>query len=147
MRCHCVLLTTWLATTPDGVALWTGAAWTGDPVVREKVAARLESDGPRITAVALCPSFPTEEPISEHALLAALIREYKGDFIAPGAPFDDVVPRSPEPAPGPAARWWSHARTSDTPCSPCVGHGYVGRRGGVAGTCPGGPRMPTGDDG
>lgn len=88
-------MTTWLASTPDGVALWTGERWTGDPAVRQKVAARL-ADRPMIEAVALCPAFPTAEPIGQHALLAALIREYGGDLIAPGAPFDDVVPPLPD---------------------------------------------------
>lgn len=84
-------MTTWLASTPDGVALWTGDRWAADPAVRQRVSERL-AGGPTIEAVALCPSFPTTEPIGQHTLLAALIREYGGDLIAPGAPFDDVVP-------------------------------------------------------
>lgn len=41
-------------------------------------------------------SFSTQEPIGPQALLAALIREYGGDLVAPGAPFDDVVPPLPD---------------------------------------------------
>lgn len=84
-------MTTWMASTADGIALWTGDRWTGDPAVRDKVVTQL-AQGATITAIATCPSFPTQEPIGPQALLAALIREYGSDLIAPGAPFDDVVP-------------------------------------------------------
>lgn len=88
-------MTTWMASTADGIALWTGERWTGDPVVCDKIASQL-AQGSTIAAIATCPSFSTQEPIGPQALLAALIREYGGDLVAPGAPFDDVVPPLPD---------------------------------------------------
>lgn len=82
---------TWMASTPDGIALWAGDHWTGDPAVSERVRAQL-AGGPTIRAMTLCPAFPTAAPIGPEALLAALISEYGGDLVAPGAPFDVVVP-------------------------------------------------------
>ncbi len=82
---------TWMASTRDGIALWAGDHWTGDPAVSERVSAQL-AVGPTIRAMGLCPEFPTTAPIGPEALLAALIREYGGDLVAPGAPFDSVVP-------------------------------------------------------
>jgi hypothetical protein len=88
-------MTTWIASTADGIAMWTGDRWTGDSAVREKVGIQL-AQGPTIQAIPACPSFSSLEPIGPHAFLAALIREYGSDLIAPGAPFDEVVPPPPD---------------------------------------------------
>lgn len=89
-------MNTWMASTADGIALWAGDRWTGDPAVRDKVVTQL-AQGPTIQAIPSCPSFSSEEPIGPQAFLAALIREYGGDLIAPGAPFDEVVPPLGDP--------------------------------------------------